>query len=187
MEDQESVGRIRHDRDDRFGAERPILQGSGHGNDLRRQVGRKGLPMHRTDAAAGLYGRNQKSRSIAGFGRQERRKDLLHGDLHRLRGWQDNDRGRQTGDWRRDDEDRLRSHIGPPASGRYSSNAYATIVSDVVPASSAASRASGSISTSQAAISSGVAPPKHNSQTASDSPPNRTGGPKVRQVIGRHA
>jgi hypothetical protein len=54
-------------------------------------------------------------------------------------------------------------------------------------AAAPASRSATSSWTSQAAISSSLAPSKHSSQTPTASPPQRTGGPKMRHVTGRAA
>src|SRR5580704_6899690 len=69
------------------------------------------------------------------------------------------------------------------------STAYATTVSPVPPAfSSSSSSNSCGTGISHAAISSSLAPTKQSSQQPSAAPvPILTGGPKTRQVIGRHA
>ena len=55
MEDQKGLWRVRDGGNDSFRERWSRIQRSRHGDKLRRQVGRQGLPLHRTDAAAGVH------------------------------------------------------------------------------------------------------------------------------------
>ena len=61
---KEGLWRVRDGGNDCLRDRRPRLPGSRHGDELRRQTGRQGLPLHRTDVTAGLHRSDEECRTI---------------------------------------------------------------------------------------------------------------------------
>ena len=82
MEDQKGLWRVRDGGNDSFRERWSRIQRSRHGDELRRQVGRQGLPLHRTDAAAGLHRSDEQRRTIPRSDGQERWQALFQSNLY---------------------------------------------------------------------------------------------------------